>query len=159
MDAYLDIETSYESRITVIGVYREDRGFRQLSGRKVNRTNLLRFLIGARRLVTYNGNRFDLPVIERKLRVDLKGQFESHDLMNLCWRKNLYGGLKKVEKLLGIPRALPDMDGQEAMRLWYVYERDSDRFALARLLEYNREDVMNLITLKEKLECGAKVAA
>lgn len=152
MDAYLDIETSFESRITVIGIYRRDQGFRQLMGRQVNRTNLLKLLGGAERLVTYNGNRFDLPVIHRRLRVNLRNHFESHDLMYLCWKQDLYGGLKKVEKCLGIPRRLADIDGQEAMRLWHWYEVRSDRHALRRLLEYNREDVMNLIPLRRKLE-------
>jgi len=100
MDTYLNIETSFEFRITVIGIFRKDRGFHQLMGHKVNRTNLLRLLQGSKRLVTYNGNRFDLPAIRRKLAVDLRDRFESYDLMNLCWKNNLYGGLKKVEKRL-----------------------------------------------------------
>lgn len=152
MDAYLDIETSFEFRITVIGVFRPDRGFRQLMGHKINRTNLRRVLDGANRLVTFNGSRYDLPFIKRKLRVDLRAEFESYDLMYLCWKQNLYGGLKRVERILGIKRHFPDIDGQEAMRLWYWYETRSDRHALARLLEYNREDVMNLVTLRKKLE-------
>ena len=151
MDAYLDIETSFEFKITVIGVYRKDTGFRQLMGHKVNRTNLHSLVKGSTRLVTFNGSRFDLPVIKKKLGLDLKEKFESYDLMLHCWKRNLYGGLKKVEKLLGIPRQLPDMDGQEAMHLWYRYQRYGDRFSLRRLLEYNREDVMNLIPLHKKL--------
>ena len=151
MDAYLDIETSFEFKITVIGVYRKDLGFRQLMGHKVNRTNLRRLLEGSVRLVTFNGSRFDLPVIKRKLGLDLKEKFESYDLMLHCWKRNLYGGLKKVEKLLGIPRRLPDMDGQEAMHLWYRYQRYGDRFSLERLLEYNREDMMNLTLLQKRL--------
>ena len=103
------------------------------------------------RLRICNGSRFDLPVIKRKLGLDLREQFESHDLMLLCWKRNLYGGLKKVEKVLGIRRRLPDMDGQEAMHLWYRYQKYGDRFSLERLLEYNREDVMNLIPLHKKL--------
>lgn len=152
MDAYLDIETSFEFKITVIGVFRKDAGFRQLMGHKINRTNLTKLLDGVKCLITYNGTRFDLPVIERKLRMDLRESYQSYDLMHTCWRQNLYGGLKKVEKTLGIPRRLPGVDGQEAMRLWNWYERQGDRHALRRLLEYNREDVMNLVVLRKKLE-------
>lgn len=152
VDAYLDIETSFEFKITVIGVFQKVRGFRQLMGQQVNRTNLLRLLKGVHRLVTYNGNCFDLPVIRRKLQADLREQFESYDLKFLCWQHQLYGGLKRVEQILGIRRRLTEMDGEEAMRLWYRYERDGDRHALRRLLEYNREDVMNLTTLRKKLE-------
>lgn len=154
MDAYLDIETSFEFKITVIGLYRKDKGFQQLMGQKVNRTNLTRLVTGVDRIVTYNGSRFDLPVIKRKLSLDLRGTIESLDLMYLCWKKSLYGGLKKVEKILGIPRQLPDIDGQEAMRLWYWYQQNDDRHALRRLLGYNKEDVMNLIPLHKKLGEG-----
>lgn len=151
LEAYLDIETSFEYQITVIGIFREDRGFQQLVGRRVNQTNLLRLLQGSGEIITYNGSRFDLPVIRRNLGVNLGERFESNDLMYSCWHKNLYGGLKSVERALGIPRQSADIDGFEAMRLWRRYEEARDRKALERLLAYNEEDVMNLVKLKEIL--------
>ena len=102
-------------------------------------------------IYTYNGSRFDLPFIDRRLGVHLAGLAPHHDLMYDCWRNNLYGGLKKVERQLGIIRHLPDMNGFEAVRLWWHYVNDYDETALATLLEYNREDVVNLKTLREKL--------
>jgi len=42
-----------------------------------------------------------------------------------CWSKNLYGGLKAVERQLGIERHLKDVNGYEAVRLWWKYV-DSD---------------------------------
>jgi uncharacterized protein YprB with RNaseH-like and TPR domain len=68
-----------------------------------------------------------------------------------CWKKNLYGGLKSVERQLGIPRVLTEVSGYEAVRLWWRYVDYFDLDALNTLLEYNREDVINLKTLKEKL--------
>lgn len=150
MDAYLDIETSYGFSITVIGVFRE---FRQLVGSKVNRTNLLKLLEGVTCLVTYNGNRFDLCVTRKNLCLDLAEHFESYDLMYACWKKNLYGGLKKVERRLGISRELEGGDGREAMVLWRRYEA-GDSEALAKLLFYNREDVLNLVKVRKRLEEG-----
>ncbi len=41
------------------------------------------------------------------------------------------------------------------MRLWWRYQNDYDRDALALLLEYNREDVVTLEVLREKLAGGA----
>jgi len=35
--------------------------------------------------------------------------------------------------------------------LWWRYVNDYDEEALATLLEYNKEDVINLKTLKERL--------
>jgi len=41
--------------------------------------------------------------------------------MHHCWRNNLYGGLKAVERTLGIPRKLKEVDGYEAVKLWWRY--------------------------------------
>jgi uncharacterized protein YprB with RNaseH-like and TPR domain len=56
-----------------------------------------------------------------------------------------------VEEQLGIHRASKGIDGLEAMRLWERFRLYADEEALRILLEYNREDVVNLITLEEKL--------
>ena len=68
-----------------------------------------------------------------------------------CWKNNLYGGLKRVEEQLGMERRLKEIDGHDAVRLWWRYVNDYDENALTMLLEYNKEDVLNLKTLKEKL--------
>ncbi len=145
--AYLDIETSFLGEITVIGLYAEDRGLVQLVGGSITEVALWKALEGIRVICTYNGSRFDLPVIHRHLHLDLRSSFTSHDLMYDCWRRNLYGGLKRVEEQLDIPRQTRGVDGIEAMRLWHRYETARDSGALMTLLEYNREDVLNLETL------------
>ena len=71
--------------------------------------------------------------------------------MHDCHEQGLYGGLKAVERKLGIPRNVMGVDGSEAVRLWWRYRDSFDLEALDRLLKYNREDVINLKTLKEKL--------
>jgi uncharacterized protein YprB with RNaseH-like and TPR domain len=43
------------------------------------------------------------------------------------------------------------VDGYEAVRLWWRYVNSDDQDALDTLLQYNREDVVNLRTLKERL--------
>ena len=62
--------------------------------------------------------------------------------------------MKAVERQLGIDRRLKDMNGWEAVKLWWKYVNDYDDGALATLLEYNKEDVVNLKSLKEKLYRG-----
>ena len=54
--AYLDIETSWEKTITIIGIYRSGEGTTQLIAPDINRENLLQALEGAERLFTYNGS-------------------------------------------------------------------------------------------------------
>jgi len=150
--AYLDIETSYQQRITIVGIYREDKGTLQLVGRDVTSEAILAFLEGASLLLTYNGHRFDLPVIKDALGLDLRTLFPCRDLMHDCWRRKLKGGLKKVEKQLGIGRATEGVDGRMAMQLWAKYIEDDDEDALKLLLHYNREDIENLAVLRRILE-------
>ena len=152
MKAYLDIETSFGKEITVIGIFTPPNRVIQLVGEEVNSTNLWNALEGVTQILTYNGARFDLPVIRQTVRIDLNRHFECRDLMFSCWKENLYGGLKKVEEKLGIERLSKGIDGVEAMRLWERFRRYRDEDALRSLLEYNREDVVNLYHLEAGLE-------
>jgi len=158
-DAYLDIETTGLSRfdddITVIGIYLvngSDSRLVQLVGRDVTVDNLREAVDGVSAIYTYNGSRFDLPFIQGSLGIDLTDVFNHHDLMYDCWRNNLYGGLKSVEQQLGIPRQLQDITGLNAVLLWLRYQNHGDRDALTTLLKYNREDVVNLKALRERLK-------
>jgi hypothetical protein len=157
-EAYLDIETTGLSaewdEITVVGIHLvrgNGASFVQLVGQDVTSDNLLRTLEGVNILYTYNGSGFDLPFIRTRLGINLAGRFEHCDLMYHCWRNNLYGGFKSVERQLGIERRLKGVSGYEAVRLWWRYANDYDQDALATLLEYNREDVVNLEALKKRL--------
>ena len=76
---------------------------------------------------------------------------DHHDLMYDCWRCNLKGGFKAVEQQLGIPRQLAGISGFDAVLLWRQYVNYDDRSALATLLKYNEEDVVNLKMLRERL--------
>jgi len=125
--------------------------FGQLFGGQINPESVLGLLEGVEELYTYNGRRFDLPFIQQRLGLDLQKQFRHRDLMFDCWRQNLKGGLKVVEVRLGIERRLPSMNGYLAVRLWWDYVNNHDTAALQKLLAYNREDVMNLHVLREKL--------
>jgi hypothetical protein len=161
IEAYLDIETTglspEYSKITVIGIHLVENGverFVQLVGDNITSENLLKALEGVETIHTYNGSRFDLPFIQAHLGVDLTKEYAHCDLMYDCWQKNLYGGLKRVEQALGIPRKLTEINGLEAVRLWWSYVNDYDENALKTLCEYNREDVVNLKALKEKVGGG-----
>ena len=156
MDAYLDIETTglswFYDYITVIGIYlcnSKDARLIQLVGKQVTRDKLLKELKNVNRIYTYNGSRFDLPFIHGSLGTNLAALFSHHDLMYDCWRCNLFGGLKAVERQLGIPRQLQGISGRDAVLLWHRYQDYGDWSALATLLEYNKEDVMNLKVLRE----------
>ena len=157
-EAYLDIETTglspMDSEITVTGIYRwgpQGDDCVQLVGRDNTADNILEALEGIPVIYTYNGRRFDLPFIHCHAGINLEKLYHHHDLMFDCWRNRLRGGLKAVERQLGITRKLPDVNGLQAVRLWWRYVETFDQEALETLLEYNREDVINLKTLKEML--------
>ena len=84
MKAYLDIETSFGGEITIVGVFCPPDRLIQLVGDEVNWTNLWNALAGVSEILTYNGARFDLPVIKRGIKLDLEKYFECRDLMYAC---------------------------------------------------------------------------
>ncbi|WP_439026303.1 ribonuclease H-like domain-containing protein [Haloarchaeobius sp. DT45] len=97
-------------------------------------------------MATFNGARFDVPFLETSFDVDL--DLPHIDLMYPCKRIGLDGGLKAIEKDVGIAREGPDISGRDAVRLWREYERGSQD-ALDTLVEYNRDDTRNLQTLMD----------
>ena len=178
MKAYFDIETSYggnfqderlfkdykNHKVTVIGMRIVGRGsdsFLQLVGKHVSKENLMEALKGVEHIVTYNGRSipdkvkgyigFDFPVIAAQLGVVLDKKFEHVDLCPLCWKANLWGGQKAVERELGLKRTLPGKDGEWADETWKKYEKSRDKCYLNELLAYNKEDVFMLRCIEDAL--------
>lgn len=158
-DGYLDIETTHLypelGELTVIG-FGIDKGknfeFIQLVGKEITIERLKKIIKRIKILYTYNGTDFDLKFIKKKFNIDITEYCLHKDLMKECHQRNLYGGLKQVEKKLGIERKLKDVNGFMAVKLWENYKNFGDKKALETLLEYNREDIYNLKILREKLK-------
>ncbi len=147
--AFLDIETSGLSRysaVTVVGVYRPGRPFTALvRGEGLSAASITEALAGAKLLVTFNGAGFDVPFI--------RGSFPSAglppahlDLLTCARRLRWRGGLKAIERQLGLTRDLDVrvLAGSDAVRLWRTYERTGSTNALRLLVGYNRADCENL---------------
>jgi uncharacterized protein len=178
--AYVDIETEYVGKytpdndlffrdyanhlLTVIGVRvvgPEIDQFTQLLEKDITKARLLATLEGVTRLVTYNGRSipdsmkhrvgFDFPVIDAQLGIVLDRDFPHTDLVPECWKRNLYGGLKKVEQSLGLQRKLPGKHGAWAMETYRMYVKTGDKKCLEEFLAYNREDVFMLREVEQKL--------
>lgn len=94
-------------------------------------------------VVTFNGARFDLPVLAKTF--DLKVQSPHIDLLHEARMHGFSGGLKGIERTMGLKRVPEEEgDGEEAVRLWRQYEEAGDASSLDRLLAYNAGDVKSL---------------
>ena len=149
--AYLDIETTGQrppyAQATVVGVYRNGELTQLVSGRDLSGDAIDELVADVQILVTFHGLVFDVPFLREEfgwLRFDMP----HFDLCRAGRKVGLRGGLKKIEKALGLARdeAIDGLDGWAAVRLWQRYLR-GDRAALATLLEYNAADVVNLAEL------------
>ncbi len=142
---FLDIETTgldrYTDDVTVVSCHRDGTTETFVRGRGLSGDRLARYLDGASMLVTFNGKRFDVPFLEEAFGLDVS--MPHVDLMYPCRRLDLTGGLKQVEREVGIDRDRPDLSGRDAVRLWHEYER-GDEGALETLVSYNRDDTANL---------------
>lgn len=149
--AYLDIETSGGQQgiheITIIGLYDGTEVQTFVSGKDLEAFEPA--ISAYDLLITFNGTTFDLPFIRRTFPgISLP---PAHiDLRFLLNRLGYRGGLKKIEKNLGIERdaSIDGLSGYDAVLLWNAYEW-GDMEALARLIEYNRADIVNLEPLME----------
>lgn len=148
--AYLDIETDGKTdmdSVTVIGLY-DGKEMRQF----VRGENLLEFeeaLDDVALLVTFFGGGFDIPVLKNAF-PRMKFDQLHLDLCPTLRRLGLGGGLKKIEKQLGLSREeeTVGLSGWDAVRLWREW-RWGKEDSLKTLLAYNREDVMNMVPLAQ----------
>lgn len=151
--ACVDIETTGlapgHDSITVVGVFDGKNARTYVKG--IDLEEIVEELPQYKTLITFNGARFDLPFIKREFPQIEFDQLHI-DLMYPLRRIGFSGGLKKIEQMLNISRSddTTGLSGFDAVRLWREYERGNNR-SLDLLLEYNREDIVNLKTIIEMI--------
>ncbi len=160
---YLDIETDGGrggSAITTVGLY-DGQDYRCLiKGKDLQK--LPEVLGDYGMIVTFFGASFDLPMVQKRFR-DLQLNHLHIDLCPTLRRLGIRGGLKAIEKTLGLQRGddTDGLNGLDAVRLWNRYKTLGDKDALDTLVAYNREDVVNLehlaIYAYERLKAQAEV--
>ncbi|MDI9641423.1 ribonuclease H-like domain-containing protein [Geitlerinema splendidum] len=147
---YLDLETdggSLGDSVTMVGLY-DGKEFQCLvKGESLG--NFPDVISNYSLIVSFFGIGFDVPM--------LKKAFPSvpfdHLHLDLCFalkRVGIRGGLKKIERQMGISRGedTDGLTGLDAIRLWRMHQH-GDSEALKTLTEYNREDVVNLERVAE----------
>ncbi|EMA39117.1 ribonuclease H-like domain-containing protein [Halobiforma nitratireducens] len=147
---FLDIETTGLDAscndVTTVSLHRGGETKTFVKDRDLTADRLARELEQSSLLVTFNGQRFDVPFLETCY--DLDVSVPHVDLMYPCKKLGLDGGLKQIERDVGIDRELDDLSGRDAVRLWHEYER-GDEGALETLVEYNRADTRNMKPLMD----------
>ncbi len=77
----------------------------------------------------------------------MQRDFEHCDLLHICRKRGLRGGLKRVEMLLGIARSTTGISGWMRPGSGTATRHPATAPRSDLLLEYNREDVVNLAVL------------
>jgi uncharacterized protein len=153
---YLDIETTgmsaHHGQVTMVGLHRNGCTTTLVHGHNLTCDRLQEEFDQGELLVSFFGTGFDVPYLRAhfpRLRLTLP----HFDLCFAARRLGLRGGLKQIERDLGIERdsAIQGLDGWDAVRLWSRWNASGDQAALDLLLAYNAADVENLVPLAELL--------
>jgi uncharacterized protein YprB with RNaseH-like and TPR domain len=148
---YLDVETDglhAAARITMIGAH--TNGESQTFIRGHNLQDFIPYWQNIAVLATYNGKAFDVPIITREF--GFAATPPHIDLMHEARHWGLRGGLKAIERHLGLRREKEEEgDGANAVKLWRDYIENDDHAALKRLEAYNLRDVLSLQDLSQHL--------
>ena len=149
--AFFDIETtgldSARNDVTTVSITRGGETTTLIRGEDLTTAALEDQFRDAPLVVSFNGKQFDVPFLEDNFGISIDAPHL--DLMYPCRRVDLTGGLKSIEKAVGIDRDRPDLSGRDAVRLWHRYARDGDDDALDTLVSYNRDDTENLRNLAD----------
>lgn len=150
---FFDIETtglsSYDSIITVIVAFHKGQLHTFLF-----RENLDQFLDLVEQsdlLVAFNGNSFDIPFVEHAFNIPEIG-CPFIDLRWICYHLDYYGGLKSIEKQMGIerPAQIDSVDGFEAIGLFFDWQ-NGDLKAKQKLIAYCQADVLSVYLVAHEL--------
>jgi len=151
---FLDIETtgldSKNDDITLIGLFDGINKKTMIKGINLEYKLLKNEFKKYKLIITFNGSSFDVPFIN-KTYPGLLPNIPNFDVKSVTDRLNLKGGLKEIEKKLGIKRnkIIEKFYGGDALTLWKMHRATGDDYYLKLLIEYNEDDIINLKTIAE----------
>ncbi len=146
---FLDIEANKD--ITVIGISDGVESKTFVDNINLGRKNLQKEIDKYKIIITFNGSSYDLPILKKKL--NIKINIPHIDLRHLCAGCGLNGGLKEIEKKLGIKRRniISNMKNGDPSTLFRMYKGSGNPYYLNLLIEYNEEDTINMKRIIEKI--------
>lgn len=160
--SFFDIETNgldADSIVTLVCCYHRGRPLRFLADENLD--DFLDLLDEIRLLVSFNGASFDVPRVLDRFHIPAL-PCAHVDLRWLCHHAGWRGGLKAIERALGLRRP-PDLEGlggAEAVWLWQAWHDRQDALARRTLERYCAADTVMLQMLAGRLcrQHGADVA-
>ena len=158
--SFFDIETSgldADSIVTLVCCFHEGQPLHFLANENLD--DFLDVLERVKLLVSFNGKSFDVPRVLDRFHIP-ELPCAHVDLRWLCHHAGWRGGLKKIERALGLRRP-PDLDGlggAEAVWLWQAWVERGDEQARRTLERYCSADTVMLKLLAGRL-CALQGAA
>lgn len=152
---FFDIETDGSERQLPTVVSLLDADGLHLFVRGENLETLPEALMRRPIWVTFNGSCFDVPVLREHF-PQLSRPPVHLDLRFMGRRIGLQGGLKQIERGLGLDRsdAIEGVGGMDAVLLWRAWLETRDPAVLQLLVEYNLYDAINLRSLLHRVLDG-----
>lgn len=158
--SFFDIETSgleADSIVTLVCCYHGGQPLRFLADENLD--DFLDLLERVKLLVSFNGASFDVPRVLDRFHIP-ELPCPHVDLRWLCHHAGWRGGLKKIERAIGLQRP-PDLEGlggAEAVWLWQAWAERRDAQARRTLERYCAADTVTLKLLAGRL-CALQGAA
>lgn len=172
---FIDIETTGLSKqynsIYLIGILYPDNKnnnhwiLKQLFAEKIDEEkivllNLVQLMSSYDMILTYNGETFDLPFINERLkRYNIEYEFHNSLSMDLYKEVKSYRHLlnienlklKTLERYLGLYR--DDIyTGKDCIQFYYDYLKTKDKELMARILQHNYDDLYYMIDILRILD-------
>ena len=158
----IDIETTaLNGPISLIGVYQPKEGAIEcqsfIKGQNLSIENLKQAFANCKMLITYNGLKFDIPKIRQEFPGVIPAGVPIFDIYLFSKKLGINTNLKVLEKTLNVGRLDPSSEMRGiAIKLWNRYSNYGDLKALNQLIEYNKQDTVNLYPLAEQLVSTAR---
>lgn len=148
---FLDIEISNRyGDITIMGLFDGIDTKVMVKGINLDKELLKKELSNYKLIISFNGSSFDLPKIDKYFD-DIIPEVPHIDLRHVCAKVGLTGGLKEIEKELGLdrPHIIDTMYGGDPTLLWKRWLATGDCDYINLLVRYNEEDIINLKPIAE----------
>lgn len=152
--SYFDIETSglspENATITVIACLHKGVMHRFVAGENLD--EFVDLLEDITTLISFNGSSFDVPWILNQFHLPDVDCLHL-DLRWICYHLGLVGGLKAIEKKMGLqrPEGVIGLSGSDAVQLWERWAKKRDERAKKILINYCCEDVYSLEKISQKI--------